>query len=124
MQFSQFSVNFYLFQESSSPNLLPHAQSQSSSKLENPPASILKPGVVSNHNHQPPQPPEPVAAPPPPERGSSFAVMSMRAKENTKRVSFDTSSAAAQPPTILQLDESIREDPNVCLFYTRFWKRY
>lgn len=80
-------------------------------KQETPPTSILKPGVVNTT--QPP--PEPVA-PPPPERGSSFAVMSMRAKENTKRVSFDTSAAVPQlPPNTLQLEETVREDPNVSL---------
>lgn len=92
-----------------------------------PPTSILKAGLVNNHNNnitnqqqqqqqQQVSPPEPVA-PPPPERGSSFAVMSMRTKESTKRVSFDTSTASPQPPTTLQLEENIREDPNVfCSF--------
>lgn len=86
-----------------------------------PPTSILKPGI-SNMNNSPPQqqqqqqpqhsPPEPVA-PPPPERGSSFAVMSLRAKENTKRVSFDTSSSASpNVSSSLNIDETIREDPN------------
>ncbi|XP_049822750.1 afadin isoform X1 [Aethina tumida] len=95
-----------------------------SSKLEPsqaPPTSILKPGVSQTtnstpnniNNHQQHSPIETVA-PPPPERGSSFAVMSMRAKENTKRVSFDTSATpVSQPaPNNLQLEETIREDPN------------
>ncbi|CAH1973561.1 unnamed protein product [Acanthoscelides obtectus] len=66
--------------------------------------------------------------PAPPERGSSFTVMSMRVKETTKRVSFNDTSAnstspqqqqhspqspqQSQPPTTLQLDEIVREDPN------------
>ncbi|RZB39143.1 afadin [Asbolus verrucosus] len=91
--------------ESPSPN---QVATPNASK-EAPPTSILKPGAVNNHPQPPP--PEPVA-PPPPERGSSFAVMSMRTKENTKRVSFDTSAAASQPPVTLQLEETIREDPN------------
>lgn len=66
-------------------------------------------------NHPVP-PPEP-QAPPPPERGSSYAVMSMRNKEGTKRVSFnDASAAAATPPNNLQLEETVREDPNVRMF--------
>ncbi|KAJ8948414.1 hypothetical protein NQ314_008408 [Rhamnusium bicolor] len=91
-----------------------------------PPTSILKPGGVSlnnnhnshNNNHQQlsqPSPPEVHSAPPPPERGSSFAVMSMRVKDTTKRVSFNDTSAASpaqQPPNTLQIDETIREDPN------------
>lgn len=66
-------------------------------------------------------------APPPPERGSSFAVMSMRGARGeavTKRVSFnDTSAASAsseqtqagrqEPPSTLLLEETVREDPNV-----------
>lgn len=79
------------------------------------PASILKPGVTS-----PPQapPPEPAAPPPPPERGSSYTVMSMRNKETTKRVSFDTAPVSvANTPTTLQLDETVREDPNVRLWF-------
>lgn len=58
----------------------------------------------------------PVAAPPPPppERGSSYTVMSMRNKESTKRVSFDTAPVSvSNTPSSLQLDETIREDPNV-----------
>ncbi|KAJ8958851.1 hypothetical protein NQ318_019615 [Aromia moschata] len=87
-----------------------------------PPTSILKPGTLVNshagHNnaqtHSQAPPPEVSAAPPPPERGSSFAVMSMRAKETTKRVSFDTSAATSvqQPPSTLHIEETIREDPN------------
>ncbi|XP_060518752.1 afadin isoform X6 [Cylas formicarius] len=100
-----------------------------------PPTSILKPGVtntMSNNisaintsnfhnsqlnqplNHRQPSPTEPLA-PPPPERGSSFAVMSMRAKEGTKRVSFDTSNSATTPqppPNNLPLEQNLREDPN------------
>lgn len=79
------------------------------------PTSILKAGQ---------SPPETVpvmmaavtAAPPPPERGSSFNVMSMRAKETTKRVSFNDASSSPtqqQPPTTLPMEESVREDPNV-----------
>jgi hypothetical protein len=107
--------------ESPSPSMSqPSAQSQLPAptpvpvmKQETPPTSILKPGIANSaHNNIQIPPPEPVA-PPPPERGSSFAVMSMRAKENTKRVSFDTSAATPQPPpTTLQLEETIREDPN------------
>ncbi|KAG5890255.1 hypothetical protein JTB14_030182 [Gonioctena quinquepunctata] len=65
-----------------------------------------------------PSPPEVANAPPPPERGSSFAVMSMRTKETTKRVSFNDVSAGggnstpAHPPSTLQIEETIREDPN------------
>jgi hypothetical protein len=90
-------------------------------KQETPPTSILKPGIANSaHNNIQIPPPEPVA-PPPPERGSSFAVMSMRAKENTKRVSFDTSAATPQPPpTTLQLEETIREDPNVTKVFVVF----
>ncbi|XP_071053115.1 afadin isoform X2 [Onthophagus taurus] len=80
---------------------------------QEPPASILKPGVAQVNNYVPPpihqQEPQ---APPPPERGSSYTVMSMRNKEVTKRVSFDTSTAVPQPPQTLQLEETIREDPN------------
>nr|XP_022907199.1 afadin isoform X2 [Onthophagus taurus] len=80
---------------------------------QEPPASILKPGVAQVNNYVPPpihqQEPQ---APPPPERGSSYTVMSMRNKEGTKRVSFDTSTAVPQPPQTLQLEETIREDPN------------
>lgn len=63
----------------------------------------------------PPQP-EPTTAPPPPppERGSSYTVMSMRNKDSTKRVSFDTAPVSvSNTPTTLQLDETVREDPNV-----------
>ncbi|XP_008193036.2 afadin isoform X6 [Tribolium castaneum] len=74
---------------------------------QEPPPSILKPGAVNTQTQPPPEP----VAPPPPERGSSFAVMSMRAKENTKRVSFDT-SPPQPPPNTLQLEETVREDPN------------
>lgn len=58
--------------------------------------------------------------PPPPERGSSYAVMSLRNKENTKRVSFNDASAgtAPIPPNNLQLEETVREDPNVSYFLT------
>ncbi|XP_074039626.1 adherens junction formation factor afadin isoform X2 [Leptinotarsa decemlineata] len=101
-----------------------------------PPASILKPNVNSNNGNQHHQlqqeqhqqqhlqqyqgqpSPEVVNAPPPPERGSSFAVMSMRTKETTKRVSFNDVSAGggistpSQPPNTLQIEETIREDPN------------
>ncbi|KAJ8985822.1 hypothetical protein NQ317_012062 [Molorchus minor] len=85
-----------------------------------PPTSILKPGS-SGGSHTICQPqssvPETSVAPPPPERGSSFAVMSMRAKETTKRVSFNDTSAASpaqqqQPPNTLHVEEPIREDPN------------
>lgn len=67
---------------------------------------------------QQPQSPEPVAAPPPPpERGSSYTVMSMRNKETTKRVSFDTAPVSvSNTPSTLQLEETIREDPNVSSF--------
>lgn len=70
-----------------------------------------------------------IAMPPaPPERGSSFAVMSMRVKES-KRVSFNDAGQQQmqqhaqtqqqqQPPNTLALDESIREDPNVSYIYT------
>lgn len=97
-----------------------------------PPTSILKPG---GSNSQPPPPvvtsnsreshitnlpsPSEIIAPPPPERGSSFAVMSMRSKEAvSKRVSFDTPTTPnnvqlPQPtPNILPIEESTREDPN------------
>ncbi|XP_056630189.1 afadin isoform X2 [Diorhabda sublineata] len=87
-----------------------------------PPTSILKPNMTNNvqQQTQQPSPPEVDSAPPPPERGSSFTVMSMRTKESTKRVSFNDASAAAatnsaspiQPPNTLQLEETIREDPN------------
>lgn len=75
--------------------------------------SILKPGTTSA-NINPVPPPEP-QAPPPPERGSSYTVMSLRNKEGTKRVSFNDASAAAvpTPPNNLQLEETVREDPNV-----------
>lgn len=77
------------------------------------PASILKPGAIITNNQPPPPVPE-QQAPPPPERGSSYAVMSLRNKEGTKRVSFnDTSAATPQPPTSLQIEEIVREDPNV-----------
>ena len=101
-------------QESPSPSMTQPAAPNTVpvSKQETPPTSILKPGVPTTAHIQPP-PPEPVA-PPPPERGSSFAVMSMRVKENTKRVSFDTSAATPQPPpNTLQIEETKREDPNV-----------
>ncbi|XP_072396641.1 afadin isoform X2 [Diabrotica undecimpunctata] len=83
-----------------------------------PPPSILKPN--SNNNVLQSSPPEATVAPPPPERGSSFTIMSMRTKETTKRVSFNDASAAAaaasvtpvQPPNTLQIEETIREDPN------------
>lgn len=67
---------------------------------------------------QQPQSPEPVAAPPPPpERGSSYTVMSMRNKETTKRVSFETAPVSvSNTPSTLQLEETIREDPNVSSF--------
>ncbi|XP_044753064.1 afadin isoform X2 [Coccinella septempunctata] len=92
--------------------------STATSRTEAPPTSILKPGGVStgppsssSENSQ--NSPTESAAPPPPERGSSFAVMSMRAKENTKRVSFnDTSPTSPQAPNTLHFDENIREDPN------------
>lgn len=89
------------------------------SRTEAPPTSILKPGVIStgppsssSENSQ--NSLMEVAAPPPPERGSSFAVMSMRAKENIKRVSFnDTSPTTPQAPNTLHFDDNVREDPNV-----------
>uniref|UniRef100_A0AAR5PTA2 Afadin n=1 Tax=Dendroctonus ponderosae TaxID=77166 RepID=A0AAR5PTA2_DENPD len=99
-----------------------------------PPASILKPGgnnsqvsppaqsnVISRESHatnqRPPSPAEPILAPPPPERGSSFAVMSMRGKDS-KRVSFDPVSTQnniqqqSPIPTSLPVKENAREDPN------------
>ncbi|XP_045470786.1 afadin isoform X2 [Harmonia axyridis] len=114
--------------ESLSPHMPQPVQSQTqvttiqtstaTSRIEAPPTSILKPGGVSmgppssgSENSQ--NSPTEAAAPPPPERGSSFAVMSMRAKENIKRVSFnDTSPTTPQPPNTLHFDDSIREDPN------------
>ncbi|KAJ8917520.1 hypothetical protein NQ315_005569 [Exocentrus adspersus] len=85
-----------------------------------PPTSILKPGgsssnnISNNQQRSQPSPPESNSAPPPPERGSSFAVMSMRAKETTKRVSFNDASVSPPqpPPSTLQIEETIREDPN------------
>ncbi|CAH1129505.1 unnamed protein product [Ceutorhynchus assimilis] len=99
-----------------------------------PPPSILKPGAnnpappsmtnnISRENHminqRPPSPVEYIAAPPPPERGSSFAIMSMRAKETAgKRVSFESVSTQnitqtpPQIPTSLAVKENVREDPN------------
>lgn len=94
-------------------------QSMPSPKSEVSPTSILKPGINNLSNHlnnnvteSPQISPEPaVAAPPPPERGSSFAVMSMRNKD--KRVSFnDSSPSTPQPPNSLHIEEPIREDPN------------
>ena len=81
------------------------------STKQEPPMSILKPGAVPTMNKDVP-PPEP-QAPPPPERGSSYTVMSLRNKEGTKRVSFNDASATPQPPTNLQIEETVREDPNV-----------
>lgn len=70
-----------------------------------PPTSILKPGFTPTLPQQPIMvQPEP-EAPPPPERGSSYAIMSLRVKETTKRVSFDTGHGQNQ--------EVVHEDPNV-----------
>ncbi|XP_076271114.1 adherens junction formation factor afadin isoform X9 [Rhynchophorus ferrugineus] len=98
-----------------------------------PPTSILKPGGVNTNQippvinsqrevlstNQGPISPTETTAPPPPERGSSFAVMSMRAKDGVgKRVSFDPVSTqnnvqqTPQIPTSLPVEESVREDPN------------
>ncbi|XP_030761421.1 afadin isoform X2 [Sitophilus oryzae] len=102
-----------------------------------PPTSILKPGgvnqqapppVINNNNHQRevhvtnqgPASPTEISAPPPPERGSSFAIMSLRAKEGvSKRVSFDPASTQnniqppPQVPNTLPIEETTkREDPN------------
>ncbi|XP_050309768.1 afadin isoform X3 [Anthonomus grandis grandis] len=101
-----------------------------------PPTSILKPGgantqppapamtnnVPARENqliNRPPSPVDHIAAPPPPERGSSFAVMSMRAKDGAgKRVSFEpvstqnTSPHSPQAPNSLSVKENVREDPN------------
>lgn len=74
------------------------------------PASILKPGNQTQSQALLTQEPQ---APPPPERGSSYVVMSMRNKESTKRVSFNDASATPQPPNTLQIEETVREDPNV-----------
>lgn len=77
------------------------------------PASILKPGVTAPTQLSQPEP-SVAPPPPPPERGSSYTVMSMRNKESTKRVSFDTAPVSvANTPSSLQLDETVREDPNV-----------
>lgn len=94
-----------------------------------PPTSILKPGGsnlnnnnTNNQQRSQPSPPESNNAPPPPERGSSFAVMSMRAKETTKRVSFNDASVSPPqpPPSTLQIEETIREDPNVSALITAY----
>lgn len=72
-----------------------------------PPTSILKPGaipVVTQANTS--QVIQEIEAPPPPERGSSYAIMSLRVKESTKRVSFDTSGHNVN-------QEIVHEDPNV-----------
>ncbi|XP_066147649.1 uncharacterized protein cno isoform X5 [Euwallacea fornicatus] len=104
---------------------------------QQPPTSILKSGVIgasqlpppsitnvsreSREVHLPTQRPlSPVeySAPPPPERGSSFAVMSMRAKDAGKRVSFEPVSnhnniqSPPQIPNSLPVKETVREDPN------------
>lgn len=85
-----------------------------STKLE-PPTSILKPGATPiapqpNHINQVVQE---VEAPPPPERGSSYAIMSLRVKEGTKRVSFDTGHGLSQ--------EVMHEDPNVSDLFREFY---
>lgn len=81
---------------------------------QEPPSSILKPGVINN----PPQiPAEPEAAPPPPERGSSYVIMSLHNKEGTKRVTFNDASAVT-PPSSLPIEEAVREDPNVSFTFT------
>ncbi|KAK9888640.1 hypothetical protein WA026_000868 [Henosepilachna vigintioctopunctata] len=114
--------------ESLSPQMLQPVQSQTlvstlqtstvTSRTEVPPTSILKLGIANNgsssSSDKSQNSPTETIAPPPPERGSSFAVMSMRAKENTKRVSFNdtTSPTNPQPPSTLHFDETIREDPN------------
>lgn len=75
-----------------------------------PPTSILKPGLTPTTIPQVmPQVPQEPEAPPPPERGSSYAIMSLRAKEGTKRVSFDTTGHN-------QNQEVVHEDPNVRIF--------
>lgn len=77
------------------------------------PTSTHPPAIVVK------QEPVPAVAPPPPppERGSSYTVMSMRNKESTKRVSFDTAPVSvSNTPSSLQLDDTIREDPNVSCF--------
>ncbi|KAF5290937.1 hypothetical protein FQA39_LY14543 [Lamprigera yunnana] len=71
------------------------------------PASILKPGVISNTPVQLPEP----EAPPPPERGSSYVVMSIHNKEGTKRVTFNDTPPIS-PPSNLSIEETAREDPN------------
>lgn len=90
------------------PPYLPQTVSQSIASAQllkaEPPTSILKPGLTpAPIPTQPIQSQEP-EAPPPPERGSSYAIMSLRAKEGTKRVSFDTGH---------QNQEIVHEDPNV-----------
>ncbi|CAH1117411.1 unnamed protein product [Phaedon cochleariae] len=84
--------------------------------LDQPP-SILKPNHANGGQPSPPEVAPASTIPPPPERGSSFAVMSMRAKDTTKRVSFNDASGAgnggvAVPPTTLPIEENVREDPN------------
>lgn len=63
-------------------------------------------------------------------RGSSFAVMSMRAKESAgKRVSFDpvstqnTVQSPTQVPNSLPIKDTVREDPNVSKYRSIFKTR-
>lgn len=95
----------------SAANTIPSTTTVTSNPVikQEPPTSILKPGAPTNNQQPPPEP----QAPPPPERGSSYAVMSLRNKEGTKRVSFNDTSTTPQPPTNLQIEEIVREDPNV-----------
>nr|CAH7751362.1 unnamed protein product [Callosobruchus chinensis] len=108
----------------------PHQQqiSHSQPQLQQPQQQQQQPQQQPQPQQQH-SPTESLAQPPaPPERGSSFAVMSMRVKETPKRVSFNDTSAnssppqqqqhspqspqQSQPPTTLQLEETVREDPN------------
>ncbi|KAI4465248.1 afadin [Holotrichia oblita] len=97
------------------PAATPSTTASNPAAKQEPPASILKPGAPVNNQQPPPEP----QAPPPPERGSSYAVMSLRNKEGTKRVSFNDASATPQPPTNLQIEETVREDPNVSMIIQR-----
>lgn len=92
-------------------NQMQHNHSQNQQQL----SQNQQPSPADTNNAMPPAPPE---------RGSSFAVMSMRVKES-KRVSFNDagqqhaqSPQQQQPPNTLVLDESIREDPNVSYLYS------
>lgn len=98
-----------------------HNHSQNQQQL----SQNQQPSPADTNNAMPPAPPE---------RGSSFAVMSMRVKES-KRVSFNDAGQQQmqqhaqnqqqqQPPNTLALDESIREDPNVSYIHTRYSTTY